>query len=118
MSFLGFANYFRKFMIGFPAMAHPLQRLAKPSVKFEWTAACQRAFDDIKETLCNAPVSALPDLSKRFEVICDACGVGIGAVLMQEGRPVAFEGWALDDTQKRYHTDEQELLAVVHALEL
>ena len=117
-SFLGFANYFRKFMVDSAALVHPLRHLCKDSVKFVWTKECQEAFDEVKDALCTAPVLVLPDLSRRFEVVCDACGVGVGAVLLQDGKPVAFEGKSLSDAEKRYHVGEQELLAVVHALAL
>ena len=92
--------------------------MSKESVRFLWSKECQEPFEGVKHALCTAPVLVLPDLSKRFEVICDACGVGVGAVLLQDGRPVAFEGKSLSDVEKKYHIGEQELLAVVHALEV
>ena len=115
-SFLGFANYFRKFMIGSAALVHPLHHLSKESVRFLWTKEYQEAFEGVKHALCTAPVLVLPDLSKSFEVIGDACGVGVGAVLFQDGRPVAFEVNTLTDAEKKYHIGEQELPTVVHAL--
>ena len=118
LSCLGFADYFRKFIIGFDALVQPLHRISKESVQYDWSAECQKSFYGVKDVLCNAPVLALPDPSKHFEVVCDACKEGIGAVLLQKGRPIVFEGKALTDAEPRYHSSEQELLAVVHALEL
>ena len=76
------------------------------------------AFKGVKKALTSAPVLALPDLNSRFEVICDACGVDLGAVLVQGGRPIAFEGKRMTQAEQKYGTSEKELLAVVHALEL
>ncbi|KAJ9523325.1 hypothetical protein QJQ45_005365 [Haematococcus lacustris] len=70
----------------------------------------------VVHALSNAPVLALPDFSKQFQVICDASVTGIGAVLMQDGHPIAFESRRLIPAEVNYTTGEQELLAVVHAL--
>ena len=58
----------------------------------------------MKEALTHAPVLPLPDLNSRFEVICDACGVGLGVVLVQGGRPIAFEGKRMSDAEQQYTT--------------
>ena len=116
--FWGLANYFRKFIMGWAVLVSALQALLKKSDTFEWNADCDTAFDGVKHALCNAPVLALPDLNEPFEVICDACGVGLGAVLLQGGQPVAFDGKRLSPAEQNYSAGEQELLAVIHALEL
>ena len=116
--FWGLANYFRKFIMGWAVLVSALQALVKKSDTFEWNADCDTAFDGVKHALCNAPVLALPDLNEPFQVICDACGVGLGAVLLQEGQPVAFDGKRLSSAEQNYSAGEQELLAVIHALEL
>jgi len=115
-SFVGLATYFRKFIIGFSKRISPLTNLTKQSVLWNWTAECQQSFDDIKQALSSAPVLAMPDFSKPFTVITDACNSGLGAVLMQGERPVAFESRRFIPAEANYHTTEQELLAVVHAL--
>ena len=117
-SFLVLANYIRKFVIGWAALVAPLQQLTKKDKDFAWTAECDEAFEGVKRALTTAPVLALPDLNEPFEVICDACGVGLGAVLVQKGRPIAFEGKRLSEAEQRYSVTEQEMMAVVHALEL
>ena len=98
--------------------AHKNHEYSAKSDNFEWNADCDTAFDGIKHALCNAPVLALPDSNEPFEVICDACGVGLGAVLLQDGRPVAFDGKRLSPAEQNYSAGERELLAVIHALEL
>ena len=109
MSFFGFAVYFNKFNIGFADLVHSLPRISKESVRCDWSAECQKSLRGVKHVLCDAPVLALPDPSKRFAVVCNACKEGIGAVLLQEGRPIAVEGKALTDAEARYHIGEQEL---------
>lgn len=115
-SFLGLATYFRKFIRGFARMAVPLHHMSKKGVPWAWTASCQRAFDEVKHALTNAPCLAFPDFSLPFEVHTDASLAGIGAVLYQNQRPIAFESRRLTPAEVNYPTGEQELLAVVHAL--
>ena len=81
-SFLGPANYFRKFIRAYSNMVAPLTNLTRKDTLFEWSASCQVAFARVKEALTNAPVLRLPDVSRPFEVICDASGIGLGAVLI------------------------------------
>ena len=115
-SFTGFANYFRKFIQGYTNMVAPLTALLKKSAEFVWTEKCQRAFEDVKHALASAPVLALPDYTKLFEVVADASGFAIGAVLLQEGRVIAYESKAMSPAERNYSAGDQELLAVVHAL--
>ena len=115
--FWGVANYFRKFIMSWAVLVSALQALLKKPDTFEWNADCDTAFDGIKHALCNAPVLALPDLNEPFEVICNACGVGVGAVLLQDGQPVAFDK-RLSPAEQKYSAGEPSVLAVIHALEL
>jgi hypothetical protein len=115
-SFLGLVNYFRKFIQAYASTVSPLTNLLSTKAQWVWGPEQQSAFDAVKQALMQPPVLALPDFSKPFEVVCDACGTGLGAVLLQEGRPVAFESRKLSPAEQNYSTTEQELLAVVHAL--
>ena len=121
-SFLGLANYFRRFMQGYAQHTAPLNKLLSGAAlkqgwqESAWGEAQQIAFDWVKRTLTSAPTLASPDPNKPFVVTTDASVLGIGAVLEQEGRPVAFESRALTAAETRYTTTEQEMLAVVHAL--
>jgi hypothetical protein len=118
-AFLGLANYFRKFVQGFSKLTGPLVRLTRKDVRWgldTWTPECQQAFEGVQYALSHAPVLALPDFSKPMEVISDASITGMGAVLMQEGRPLAYESRRLTDAQVKWTTTEQELWAVYQAL--
>ena len=122
-AFLGLCNYFRKFLQGYTTMVLPLIRLTRKDVLWgpdTWTPACQAAFEQVKQALTEAPTLALPDFANpmEMEVICDASTGGIGAVLTQFGRPLAFESKKLTDAEKNWTTTDQELWAVIHALKI
>ena len=116
-SFLGLANYFRKFIQGYAMLTAPLNDLLKKkSTPWIWEAKQEAAFEGVKKSLCDLTQLKLPDLYAPFEVIADASLLGIGAVLCQDGRPISFIGRKLSPAEKNYHTGEQELLAVFYAL--
>jgi hypothetical protein len=83
---------------------------------WEWTKECQEAFEKVKHALTNAPVLAPPELGKPFEMVLNASGVGLGVVLLQDERPVAFESRKLSPAEQNYTVIEQEMLGVIHAL--
>ena len=118
-SFLGLANHMARFIKDFSVMAAPLHDILKPNVKFDFqgSPAAMEAFAMIKKAMCNAPVLIIADESKPYELVCDACGYGIGAVLLQDERPVAFYSYKLNAAERNYPTGEQELLAVVKSLQ-
>ena len=114
-SFLGLVTYFRRFIPRFAQTAHPLYNLLKKHVAWRWTPACDAAFEHLRQALVNPPVLKLPAFGEPFTVIVDASLHGVGAILVQEGRPVAYESRSLTGAEQRYTTGDQELLAVMHA---
>jgi hypothetical protein len=117
-SFLGLAGYYRRFIEGFSKKARPMTTLLQKDKKFEWTNACERSFCELKERLTTAPVLVLPDIHKNFTIYCDASRQGLGCVLMQEGRVVAYASRQLKTHEQNYPTHDLELAAVVHALKI
>ena len=114
-SFLGLANYFRKFVQNYSSVAAPLTYLTG-KVPWVWGEREQKAFQDVKDALSNAPVLVLPDPSKPYRVISDASDFGVGAVLLQEGKPVAYFSKKLNKAEQNYSTTEKELAGVLYAL--
>jgi hypothetical protein len=116
--FVGFANYYRRFIKNFAQLARPLHRLTEQGVPFKWTDHCQEAFDQLRTRLCSAPVLAYPDFNSPFILDTDASDVGIGGVLSQiddEGRErvIAFGSRLLTKPERQYCVTRRELLAVV-----
>jgi hypothetical protein len=117
-SFLGLAGYYRRFIPGFTRIAKPMTELLKKGVKYEWSQKCEDAFHTLRQHLTTAPVLAQPDNTKPFEVYCDASGTGLGCVLMQDNRVIAYASRALRPHEQNYPTHDLELAAVVHALKI
>ncbi|KAJ7947141.1 Retrotransposon protein, putative, Ty3-gypsy subclass [Quillaja saponaria] len=115
-SFLGLANYYRRFVEGYSRKAAPLTELLKKGTVWHWGEPCQTAFEDMKLAMINDPVLALPDISKPFEVQTDASDYALGGVLLQESHPVAYESHKLSQAERRYTAQEKEMLAVIHCL--
>jgi hypothetical protein len=117
-SFIGMAGYYRCFIEGFSKIARPMTALLVKKVEFKWTQKCQEAFEELKNRLTTTPVLVLPDVHKPFSVYCDASYTGLGCVLMQEGRVVAYSSRQLKIHERNYPTHDLELAAVVHALKM
>jgi len=110
-SFLGLANSYRKFVLGFSHITWPLSQVTKggAKTKFFWSESQQKAFTELKHHLCLAPVLALPDLQQPFEVKTDASDYDIGAVLTQQRHPVAYHIEKLSDKVQKYPTYDKEV---------
>ncbi|KAG8497006.1 hypothetical protein CXB51_008206 [Gossypium anomalum] len=117
-SFLGLAGYYRRFVNGFSIIAAPITRLLRKDVKFEWTEECQQSFEELKKLLTEAPVLLQPESGKEFVVYSDASLNGLGCVLMQEGKVVAYASRQLKPHERNYPTHDLELATVVFALKI
>nr|CAE01541.2 OSJNBa0033G05.1 [Oryza sativa Japonica Group]CAE05974.2 OSJNBa0063C18.15 [Oryza sativa Japonica Group] len=117
-SFLGLARYYRRFIEGFSKLTRPMTELLKKEKKFQWSAACEDSFQEMKKRLTTAPVLTLPDIRKDFKIFCDASRQGLGCVLMQERKVVAYASRQLRPHEVNYPTHDLELAAVVHALKI
>jgi hypothetical protein len=117
-SLLGLAGYYRQFIEGFSKIAKPMTSLLEKGREFKWDSKCQDSFHQLKLRLMSRQVLVMPDLQKGFDVYCDACGQGLGCVLMQEGHVIAYKSRQLRKHELNYPTHDLELAAVVHALKI
>ena len=117
-SFLGLAGYYRKFVEGFSKIAAPLTKLTRKDVKYDWVDACQKSFDELKGRLTSAPVLVLPNGRDGFVVYSDASRQGLGCVLMQNDRVIAYVSRQLKKHEQNYPTHDLKLAAVVFALKI
>ena len=120
-SFLGHAEFYRRFIKNFSAIARPLCNLLAKDVPFAWSQACEAAFDKLKTMLVSPPIMRSPNWNLPFEIMCDASDYVIGVVLGQREDKKAFviyySSKTLDFAQANYTTVEKEFLAVIFALE-
>ena len=104
-------------MKNFSTIAAPLNELTKKGVPFCWDNEQENAFNMLKDKLTHAPLLQLPDFNKTFEFECDASGIGLGGVLLQEGKPVAYFSEKLSGPVLKYSTYDKELYSLVRTLE-
>jgi hypothetical protein len=117
-SFLILAGYYHRFIKDFSKIAKPMMKLLEKNKAFEWTRECQARFEELKKRLTSSPVLVLPDLTKKFDIYCDASRQGLGCVLMQEGQVVCYASCQLRKHEENYPTHDLELAVVVHALKI
>ena len=104
-NFLGLAGYYRRFMEDFSRLAAPMRRLTRKEVKFDWDDRCEEAFQELKRRLTTTLILIVPDRGQRYTVYCDASRAGLGCVLMQSGRVVAYGSCQLKNHEQNYpHT--------------
>ena len=117
-SFLGFANFYQKFIGHYTDITRPLTNLTWKDIKFKWTDNCQRAMDDLKERFLEEPILNMPDTTKQFVVETDASKWATGGILKQIGNdglmhPCRYISHTLTTAERNYQIYDRELLAVI-----
>jgi hypothetical protein len=95
-----------------------MTKLLEKNKAFEWTTECQASFEELKKRLTSARVLILPNLTKKYDIYCDALRRGLGCVLMQEGQVVCYASRQLRNQEENYPTHDLELATVVHGLKI
>jgi hypothetical protein len=117
-SFLGLAGYYRRFIPNFAKIAVPLTKLTQKNKPFTWEIEQETAFQTLKQKLCQAPILSLPEGTDDLIVYCDASNLGLGCVLMQRGKVIAYASRQLKIHEKNYTVHDLELDAVIFALKI
>ncbi|GJS39851.1 putative reverse transcriptase domain-containing protein [Tanacetum coccineum] len=116
--FLGLVGYYRRFIEGFSQIAKPLTKLTQKNVKYKWEEKGEEAFHLLKKKLYSAPILALPKGTENFVVYCDASHKGLGDVLMQKEKVIAYASPQLKVYEKNYTTHDLEIGVIVFALKI
>nr|GEW40793.1 putative reverse transcriptase domain-containing protein [Tanacetum cinerariifolium] len=116
--FLGLAGYYRRFIEGFSKITKSITKLTQKAIKFDWGEKEKNAFQLIKQKLCSTPILALPEGTEDFVVYCDASHKGLGAMLMQREKVLAYASRQLKVHERNYTTHDLELGSVVFALKI
>ncbi|GFO20541.1 polyprotein [Plakobranchus ocellatus] len=114
---LGMVNFLSPFIPNMSTLTGPLRLLLKKEVQFQWNHEQEGALQQVKKTLSAETVLKLYDSKSNVKIQCDASSTGLGACLLQEGRPVAYASRALTECETRYAQIEREMLAIVFAAE-
>ena len=117
-NFLGLAGYYRRFIEDFSRLVAPMTRLTRKEVKFEWNDQCEKAFQELKRRLTSAPILIVPERGQVYTVYCDASKDGLGCVLMQFRKVVAYGSRQLKNHERNYPTHDMELAAIVFTLKI
>ncbi|GJZ83480.1 putative nucleotidyltransferase, ribonuclease H [Tanacetum coccineum] len=117
-SFLGLAGYYRRFVEGFLLVALPLMKLMRKGEKFVWNEEREKSFEELKRRLVSSPVLTLPSGTGGYQIYSDASKKGLGCVLMQHGKVIAYASRQLKPYEENYPTHDLELAAVVFALKI
>jgi hypothetical protein len=115
-SFMGLAVYYRRFIIGFSRIAHPITSLQRKEHKFQWIEDCEKSFQQLKKWLTSAPILRITYLNEDFVVCEDACKEGLGGVLSQNGFIIYYESRKLKEHKRNYAIHDLELETIVHTL--
>ena len=113
----GFVNYLSKFLPQLADVMEPLRRLTRKDTEWTWSEEQDKAFSEVKRLVWQAPVLSYYQPDRPLSIQCDASQKGLGAALLQDGRPIAYASRPLSDTEQRYAQIEKEMLAIVFALE-
>ena len=115
-SFLGLAGYYRRFIEGFSKISLPMTRLTRKGATFKWTTECEDSFQELKQRLTIAPVLTLLSGFEEFVIYSNASHSGLGCVLMQNGKVIAYASKQLKPYEQNYPTHDLELATIIFAL--
>ena len=113
---MGLARYYRRFVEGFSSISSTLTKITQKKIIFQWFESCEKSFQELKKILTTTSVLTLLESTKDFVLYCDASRVGLGCMLMQNGKLIAYTSRQLKVHGKNYPTHDLELTVVVFAL--